>query len=104
MRDREVFRYQAEMGYSHAELLRELESAVVPYAVRRISEYSYSMAVDAHPGGRVAILTLEPESVRRIASIRIPTTRVNIEFRNFEAAEYREFLDRFRQYLQRGGG
>ncbi|MCY3768495.1 MAG: hypothetical protein OXG56_03875 [Gammaproteobacteria bacterium] len=104
MSGHEVFRYQAEMGYSHAELLRELESAVAPYAVRRISESSYSLAAGMHPGGPVAILTLEPESVRRIASIRIPTTRVNIEFRNFDGVEYRNFLDRFRRYLQRGGG
>ena len=88
------------MGYSHRELHKELPSAVSPYALEKRDAQTYVLT----EGDRLARLTLGTESVRKIASIRIPVTPVSIEFENFDEEAYNQFIAKFKRYLQRGGG
>ena len=92
--------YRAEMGFSHGELLRGLPSAVHPYNITKQSDRVYLVQREH----RTARIHLSPERVRAIASISLPITDVEITFENFTEQEYEAFMDRFRRYLQRGGG
>ncbi len=94
------FIYRSEMGFSHSELLRGLNSAVEPYIVTRIDNTNYSLT---HKD-QTALLNLGPERIRQIASIKLPVTDIEIEFKNFSETEYMNFLERFKKYLHRGGG
>lgn len=95
-----AFSYNAEMGYSHRELGKELPSAVEPYRIERNGDGGYTFSSE----GRVARMRLMPERVRRIASLALPLTEVSIEFENFSEQQYSDFMKRFKQHLQRGGG
>ena len=100
-----VIVYRAEMGFSHAELLQCLPAAVAPYTINRLDENdSTSFVLSLSGEGRVAHLHLESEKTREIASIKLPVTVITIEFENFSETHYREFINRFKKYLQRGGG
>ena len=94
------FSYKAEMGFTHRELLKGLPSAVEPYTVSRISDCIYEMTSE----DRLVRLTMQPERVRKIASIRLPITDVELLFFGFEQNQYDAFMWRFKKYLQRGGG
>lgn len=92
--------YKAEMGFTHDELLKGLPNAVVPYTVSQVSANEYAIA----SGLQVATLTISPERVRKIAAISLPVIDVLIRFDNFSEQQYRDFVDRFKKYLHRGGG
>lgn len=94
------FSYRAEMGYSHRELQKELPSAVSPYSLEKLDAHTYLLK----HGKRTATLTMGQETVRKIASIRIPATHICIQFENFDSDDYDAFIARFKRYLQRGGG
>ncbi|MDD9821324.1 MAG: hypothetical protein OXU98_00290 [Gammaproteobacteria bacterium] len=107
------FIHEAEMGFSHAELLSRLPSAVAPFGIERQSARVYHLraaggdgdgdAGDGAGDGHVT-LTLQPETVRRLAAIALPVTRVRLEFFNFNAARFDDFMRRFKRYLHKGGG
>jgi hypothetical protein len=92
--------YRAEMGFTHRELLNGLPNAVVPYTVSRKNDLTYLIAGD----NRVVTLHLSPEKTRKIAAITLPITNIVIEFKNFDAVQHQQFLDRFHKYMHRGGG
>jgi hypothetical protein len=92
--------YQADMGFSHRELIKGLPSAVFPYTVNRVSSDTYSFTLE----NRIARLHLGPEISRKIASLKLPVTKIIIEFENFSALQYESFMERFKKYLHRGGG
>lgn len=107
------FIHEAEMGFSHAELLSRLPSAVAPFGIERQSARVYHLRAaggdgdgDADDGGvdEHVTLTLQPETERRLAAIALPVTRVRLEFFNFNAARFDDFMRRFKRYLHKGGG
>lgn len=91
--------FEREMGLTHNEFFRTLPLAVgeQPYQV------DGSVIVVALKTGRL-VLTLAPESVRRIASICIPKTLVSFSFENVAEDEKQYFLRYFDKRFQRGGG
>jgi len=94
---------EAEMGFSHAELLSSLPSAVAPYRIDKRSERVYHLHHAAEPGRRVE-LTLQPETRRTLAAITVPVTKVKLEFFNFSADDFEDFMRRYKRYLHKGGG
>ncbi|MDD9884253.1 MAG: hypothetical protein OXU62_06945 [Gammaproteobacteria bacterium] len=108
------FIHEAEMGFSHAELLSRLPSAVAPFGIERQSARVYHLRAaggDAGDGGggdggggEHVTLTLQPETLRRLAAIALPVTRVRLEFFNFNAARFDDFMRRLKRYLHKGGG
>lgn len=107
------FIHEAEMGFSHAELLSRLPSAVAPFGIERQSARVYHLRAagggagdgDGDGGGDEHVtLTLQPETVRRLAAIALPVTRVRLEFFNFNAARFEQFMRRLKRYLHKGGG
>ena len=111
------FIHEAEMGFSHAELLSRLPSAVAPFGIERQSARVYHLRAAGGDtgdgggdgdgdgaGGEHVTLTLQPETVRRLAAIALPVTRVRLEFFNFNAARFEHFMRRFKRYLHKGGG
>jgi len=94
------FVYEAEMGFSHAELLRCLPPAVAPFAVERRAERVYCLRA----GARLVELTLQPETRRRLGAIALPVTRARLEFFGFDAAAFDDFMRRYKRYMHKGGG
>ncbi len=92
--------YRAEMGYSRDELLREIHNAVAPYPVTMQEDGVVVMRLD----GRSAMLMIGNDRTRTLGSLVLPVIDVTIHFENFTEQKYREFVDRFRIRLQRGGG
>lgn len=87
------------MGVSHAEFL-----SVLP----RLLEHSGyrtqgNRVVHEHDGKRVTF-TLGPERQRKIASITLPVTLVEVALEGFSHSEQTEFMERFELRFRRGGG
>lgn len=89
-----------DMGISHRDFFRGLSAALGGrrHAVRSATE----IEVDGPPG-RVTI-RLGPEGERRIGSLRLPTTRVEIVFNGYQESEIARFMREFDIHFQRGGG
>ncbi len=102
------YAYRSELGFSHAELIRILPSAVAPYVLSQRNEnsdsMSFAMSFTLSSAGRVAYLHFAAESTRKIASMTLPVTLLTIEFENFSEIQHTQFIDRFKKYLHRGGG
>lgn len=94
------FVHEAEMGFSHAELLRCLPPAVAPFAVDKQSAHAYRLRA----GARLVELTLQPETRRRLGAIALPVTRVKLEFFGFDASAFDDFMRRYQRYMHKGGG
>ena len=95
-----VFSYAAEMGFSHRELHSRLPSAVAPYRVSQLSPTALRFSHDAY----WVEMLLQAETVRRIASIALPVTGIELNFYQMPETEYQRFLHRFKRYLHKGGG
>lgn len=100
MRDKIPLQYHAEMGYSREELLREIHNAVAPYPVTMQEDGVMVMRLD----GRSAILRISNDRSRTLGALALPVIDVAIDFENFTEQQYKEFVERFRIRLQRGGG
>lgn len=87
------------MGVSHAEFF-----SVLP---RLLGEDGYQVrgntVVHEHEGKRITF-TLGPEMQRKIASITLPVTRVEVSLEGFSEPEQEEFMERFDLRFRRGGG
>ncbi len=94
------FTHQAEMGFTHRELLQGLPSAVAPFAIEKRGDGVYRL----HDGNRQVRLTLQPETSRAIYAIRIPVTAVKLEFFGFSETRFEDFMRRYKRYLHKGGG
>ena len=88
------------MGFTRSELLKGLPNAVVPYQIRDIS----ADPVEIIDQGRIVKLTTGPDGFRAIASMRVPSLPVTLEFFGFDEQQYTLFMQRFRKYLHKGGG
>jgi len=102
------FVHEAEMGYSHAELLKCLPAAVAPFAVVHLSGGEYELRAGDGDGddagaGYVA-LTMQPETQRRLGAIALPVTQIRLRFFNFDGARFDAFMRRFKRSLHKGGG
>lgn len=98
------FTHDAEMGFSHAELLSRLPSAVAPFTVLRQADGVYELRASAGDGRRRITLKLQPQTERRLGAIALPVTQVRLEFFGFDAARFDAFMRRFKRYLHKGGG
>lgn len=96
----EVPHYQAEMGFSREELLRELPNAVVPFCLTVESAGVVKMNFNECS----ATLKIENDRFRHLGSLVLPVVDVSISFENFTEQQYTAFIERFRIRLQRGGG
>ena len=88
-----------EMGISHREFFRTLP--------RAMDGFDYGVAdgvVRVRAGDKLALIQLGPETVRSIASMRLPATRIEFTFSGYTDAEARKFLDHFDLHFRRGGG
>lgn len=87
------------MGVSHAEFF-----SVLP---RLLDRHDYRVdgntVVHEYDGKRIAF-TLGPEMQRKIASIRLPVTRIEVTMDGFSEQEQKEFMERFDLRFRRGGG
>lgn len=87
------------MGVTHADFFRLLPQVLDGYSYRRVGP-----VIIANQAQRRLTLRLAPEEERRLASLRLPVTRVSFEFDHYTAAEADALLDRFARYFHRGGG
>jgi hypothetical protein len=88
-----------EMGISHSEFFRLLPRAMVGFHYH-VSGGKVRVSV----GDRSVAMELGPESVRSIAAMRLPVTKIEFMFSGYTDAEAKAFLDQFDLHFRRGGG
>ena len=88
-----------EMGVSHREFF-----AILPRVLkeRRYRRTDNEILVDDADGA--IKISLEPEAERRIVSMVIPTTRVELTFEGLEEQQAAAFVADFDLHFRRGGG
>ncbi len=93
--------FKRDMGYSLAEFLRILPSAVKGYAHRIDGN---RVIINGSGTSRRLTLNLSTLPERRIGMIRIPRIEVEFLFHNFSERERQAFMVVFDRSYQRGGG
>ena len=88
-----------EMGISHREFFRTL-----PRAMDGCRYEVSDRVVRVRTDDRLALIRLGPETVRSIAAMRLPATRIEFTFSGYTDAQAKEFLDHFDLHFRRGGG
>lgn len=88
-----------EMGISHREFFR-----ILPKALGSSDYKGAGNRIRFGNAARYLEIEVSPEGERRIASVRLPVTRVSLVFHGYGAAEIAEALDRFDVHFRRGGG
>jgi hypothetical protein len=94
-----VVRIDKEMTISHRDFFR-----VLPGALETDDFCIEGDTVTSGDGGRRLTIVLAPEAERRIALLKLPVTRVSLEFAGYEAAAVADAVARFDRAFQRGGG
>ena len=94
-----VVRFSRDMGITHSELFRTLPSALaaLPYTVQ-------GHDVIINDSTRRLVITLSPESRRRLGALSLPTTQVDFTFSGYSSQDIDRFMTRFDRAFQRGGG
>ena len=93
--------FKRDMGYSLAEYLRILPSAVKGYTYRVDGN---RVVINGSGTNRRLTLDLKTLPERRIGMIRIPRIEVEFSFENFSERERKDFLVTLDRSYQRGGG
>lgn len=88
-----------EMGLTHADFFRLLPQVLAGQCWRRSGA-----TVIVTEGRRRLTIQLAPEAERRMASLRLPVTQVNLAFDGYTEQDSAAFLARLERYFQRGGG
>lgn len=88
-----------DMGFTREEFMNLLPSAL---GVDRLQAAGGAIVVE--DGRGTVRVTLGPESVRRIASLALPSLPVTLCFERYAPRDIERFMKRFRSYYQRGGG
>ena len=95
----EAITFEKEMGLTHAEFFRSLSRAL------GTSDYRVDgHAVQLTDGCRRLEITLGEESVRRIALMAVPVTKVRLTFSGYGPDEVAAAVTQFDRIYQRGGG
>ncbi len=94
-----VVRFSRDMGITHSEFFRILPTAMatLPYTVQ-----GYDVIINDDT--RRLVISLSPESRRRLGALSLPTTQVHFTFSGYYPQDVDRFLARFDRAFQRGGG
>ena len=93
--------FKRDMGYSLAEFLRILPSAVKGYAHKIDGN---RVIINGSESGHQLTLDLQTLPERKLGMIRIPRIEVEFLFHNFSDRERKNFMVAFDRSYQRGGG
>ncbi len=77
---------------------------ILPKALKNKQYYISGLQVAVNQGDRSMRLTLSPESVRQIGSLRLPVTEIEMYFSDYSNNEVSQFLQQFDLAYQKGGG
>lgn len=88
-----------EMGVSHREFFAILPRVLKERSYRRVQD-----EVLVHDEGGAIRIRLAPEGERRIASMVLPSTRVELTFEGLEEQQAAAFVADFDLHFRRGGG
>ena len=91
--------YEREMTITHKDFLR-----LLPKAIGGLSYQLNDKQIDIVDAGRSIRIKLSKESIRKIASLSLPVTRLRMELRDFTQSESVIFMSRFELAYQKGGG
>jgi hypothetical protein len=87
------------MTITHKEFLR-----LLPKALSGLAFKINGNRIILNDDGRSVVIDLSTESIRKIGSLALPTTNVQIELLSFDEAESLQFMSRFDLAYQKGGG
>ena len=87
------------MSISHSDFFRLLP--------RALESYQYNVNpphVTVHISKGELAISLDEESVHKIASLTLPSTKVHFEFKDVDDADMEIFFEKFEMSFRRGGG
>ena len=87
------------MGITHSEFFRTLPAALAstPYTVQ-----GHDVVIGDDT--RRLVISLSPESRRRLAALSLPSTQVHFTFSGYSPQDIEQFMAGFDRAFQRGGG
>lgn len=88
-----------EMAITHSEFFR-----LLPAAVKHLTYKITGNVIDIREGTRTVSIELGDESSRKISSLSLPVTKLNISFTGFSEKDTEAFLRQFDRAYQKGGG
>ncbi|HEY5717866.1 MAG TPA: hypothetical protein VIS52_05175 [Motiliproteus sp.] len=91
-----------EMGITIDGFVRTLPNAAGQWCITR-EGMQFQLSHPHHTGAVISIL-LQPLPPRRIASLTLPVTQVELQFEGLNTAQVSQFLQRFDLYYHKGGG
>ena len=94
-----VVRFSRDMGITHSEFFRTLPAALaaLPYTVQ-----GHDVIINNNT--QRLVITLSPESRRRLGALSLPTTQAHFTFSGHSPQDIDRFMARFDRAFQRGGG
>ncbi len=95
----DLVRIDKEMTISHRDFFRILPGALVTNDFRIDGD-----TVVVRDGDKRLTIVLSPETQRRIALLKLPVTRVSLEFIGYDPDAVAAAVGRFDRSFQRGGG
>jgi hypothetical protein len=96
---RQVVRFAKDMGITHAEFFRTMQSLI---AGEDVELDARGLTIRRGPA-RIEI-RLGPEGTRALGRFQLPRTEVEFVFRNCPDGEIAAFVERFDTRFRRGGG
>ncbi len=97
---RDEYRFSREMGYTHQEFLRTLETFMgdAPYTVAELE-------IEIPGNGRSVRMMLANQQERKIGpTMKLTFTPVEFVFVGYPEADRKSFLERFELIFRKGGG
>ena len=88
-----------DMTITHKEFFR-----ILPAALKELDYNIKNNIIEIHDGDKNITIVLGNETVRHIASLSLPGTRLTISFSGYNEEETAEFLRRFDLAYRKGGG
>jgi hypothetical protein len=87
------------MGLTHVELFR-----LLPQALEWREHTINGSSIRVGDGDQTALIELGPQHERKIASLVLPVTHVDLSLNGFTDEQAQAFVQRFDRTYQRGGG
>ncbi len=93
------FSVHKEMGLTHDDLFRLIPVLAEPFEFT-VSEQQIKIFTD----DQLVTINYAKERIRKIASIELPVTDLDLLFTGFNEKQIEEFIMKFDRVYQRGGG
>ena len=98
------FTVQAEMGFSYAEYIKCLPDAIKPYTMQFQTDFILHISQYIKYPNQLIILTITEQPPRKLGAFCLPVIMIDMQFFGFTHIQFKKFMQRYKSYMQKGGG